>query len=88
MDRSKAPLAMMEQLAMVLVFAIAAAVCVQVFAYSGKGSARMEQENEVLSAMRIVADAVRAEDAGILSSYGISFVPGNDVSRTDRKSVV
>lgn len=34
--RSKAPLALMEQLMMVLTFALAAAVCVQVFALSDK----------------------------------------------------
>lgn len=36
--RSKAPLALMEQLVMVLVFALAAALCVQVFVLSGQTS--------------------------------------------------
>ena len=36
--RSKAPLALMEQLVMVLVFALAAALCVQVFGLSGQTS--------------------------------------------------
>lgn len=40
--RSKAPLALMEQLAMILVFAVAAALCLQAFALSN----RMSQANE------------------------------------------
>ena len=38
--RSKAPLVLMEQLIMVLVFAIAAALCLRMFVSSGKLSQR------------------------------------------------
>ncbi|MDD3347746.1 hypothetical protein [Oscillibacter sp.] len=42
--RSKAPLALMEQLVMVLVFALAAALCMQVFALSD----RISRQNETM----------------------------------------
>lgn len=35
-ERSKAPLALMEQIIMILVFALASAVCLQAFVYSDK----------------------------------------------------
>ena len=44
--RSKTPLALMEQLVMVLVFALAAAVCLQIFAFSNQRSRRNEAVSE------------------------------------------
>ena len=44
-ERSKAPLALMEQIIMILVFALAAAVCLQAFVYANGLSTRGEKEN-------------------------------------------
>lgn len=44
-ERSKAPLALMEQIIMILVFALTAAVCLQAFVYSNTLSKRGENEN-------------------------------------------
>lgn len=44
-ERSKAPLALMEQIIMILVFALTAAVCLQTFVYSNTLSKRGENEN-------------------------------------------
>ena len=44
-ERSKAPLALMEQIIMILVFALAAAVCLQAFVYANGLSGRGEKEN-------------------------------------------
>ena len=42
--KNKAPLALMEQLVMLLVFALAAALCLQIYALSGKVSRRGEAQ--------------------------------------------
>ena len=44
-ERSKAPLALMEQIIMILVFALAAAVCLQAFVYANGLSTRGEKKN-------------------------------------------
>lgn len=44
-ERSKAPLALMEQIIMILVFALTAAVCLQAFVYSNNLSEQGDQEN-------------------------------------------
>lgn len=44
-ERSKAPLALMEQIIMILVFALTAAVCLQAFVYSNQLSVKGDQEN-------------------------------------------
>lgn len=44
-ERSKAPLALMEQIIMILVFALTAAVCLQAFVYSNTLSKKGENEN-------------------------------------------
>ena len=43
--KSKAPLVMMEQIVMVLIFALAAALCLQTFVLSGNISKRTEELN-------------------------------------------
>ena len=47
-ERSKAPLALMEQIIMILVFALAAAVCLQAFVYANGLSTRGEIEGDTL----------------------------------------
>ena len=55
-ERSKAPLALMEQIIMILVFALAAAVCLQAFVYSNNLSVKGEQENNAASHAQEVAE--------------------------------
>ena len=49
MTRSKAPLAMMEQMVMLLVFALAAALCLQAFVKSDGMSKRGEAYSRICS---------------------------------------
>lgn len=56
--RSKAPLALMEQLMMVLTFALAAAVCVQVFALSDKLSQRNAARDKATVLCQSVAETL------------------------------
>ncbi|MEI3306106.1 MAG: hypothetical protein V8R40_08850 [Dysosmobacter sp.] len=59
--RSKAPLALMEQLVMVLVFALAAALCVQVFVLSGQTSRWNAARDRALSRHRMQRNPQRSE---------------------------
>ena len=53
--RSKAPLALMEQVVMVLVFALATALCLQVFVFSNQVSKRNAAiDHAVLDAKRFL----------------------------------
>ena len=57
--RSKTPLALMEQVIMVLVFALAAALCLQVFLVSGQMSEKnRDTDNAVLLAQNAAATGV------------------------------
>lgn len=58
--RSKAPLALMEQVVMVLVFALAAALCVQAFALSGTMSRRNEARDRALQQAQNVAETLKS----------------------------
>ena len=57
--KNKAPLALMEQLVMVLVFALAATVCVQVFVFSDRMSRRNEQIDRAMLAAQNVAEIAK-----------------------------
>ena len=57
--RSKAPLAMMEQMVMLLVFALAAALCLQAFVKSDEMSKRSEARDRAATLCQNVAEAVR-----------------------------
>lgn len=57
--RSKAPLALMEQLVMVLVFALAAALCVQVFVLSGQTSRWNESRDRALVEAQNAAEILK-----------------------------
>ncbi|MBR2852661.1 MAG: hypothetical protein IKB91_09805 [Anaerotignum sp.] len=61
--RSKTPLVLMEQLVMVLVFAMAAAICLQVFSLSD----RLSKENEARAEAALLAQNTAEE---LKSSYG------------------
>lgn len=71
--RSKAPLALMEQLVMVLVFALAAALCVQAFALSDRLSRQNEIEDHALLQAQNAAEtlkSLRGDGAQAADTYG------------------
>ena len=57
--RSKAPLAMMEQMVMLLVFALAAALCLQAFTKSDALSARSEARDRAVTLIQSSVETVR-----------------------------
>lgn len=64
--KSKAPLVMMEQIVMVLVFALAAALCLQTFVLSGKLSQKTEMQGRAAIEAQNAAEAMKARG---FSSY-------------------
>ena len=60
--KSKAPLVMMEQIVMVLVFALAAAVCLQAFVLSEKISTMTEVKNRAAVEVQNIAEAMKNDD--------------------------
>lgn len=59
MTRSKAPLAMMEQMVMLLVFALAAALCLQAFVKSDSMSKRGEARDRAVVLAQNAAETLR-----------------------------
>ncbi len=57
--KSKAPLALMEQMVMLLVFALAAALCLQAFVLSDKLSRREEARGRAVQVCQSAAEAIR-----------------------------
>ena len=57
--KSKAPLLLMEQMVMLLVFALAAALCVQAFVKSDAISARGEARDQAVIAAQSAAEMIR-----------------------------
>jgi len=57
--KSKAPLVMMEQIVMVLVFALAAALCLQTYVLSGVISKRTEAKNRAVVEAQNVAETMK-----------------------------
>ena len=58
--RSKAPLAMMEQMVMLLVFALAAALCLQAFVKSDAISAQGEARDHAMVEAQSAAEVIRS----------------------------
>ena len=58
--RSKSPLALMEQVLMVLVFALAAALCLRVFAFSDRVSARNEAIDRAVLECQNAAETLKS----------------------------
>lgn len=58
-ERSKAPLALMEQIIMILVFALTAAVCLQAFVYSNNLSEAGDKENLAASHAQEVVETCK-----------------------------
>lgn len=57
--KNKAPLTLMEQLIMILVFALAAAVCLQLFVLSNNMSANMATQEQALVAVQNTAESLK-----------------------------
>lgn len=57
--RSKAPLALMEQMVMLLVFALAATLCLQAFSKSDEISKRVEVRDRAVTLCQSVAEVIR-----------------------------
>ena len=70
--KSKAPLVMMEQIVMVLVFALAAALCLQTFVLSGKISEMTAAQNRAMQEAQNAAEAMKSGD-----TVGETFFDGN-----------
>ena len=77
--KNKAPLALMEQLVMLLVFALAAALCLQIYALSGKVSRRGEAQGHAVTNVQNVAEAMKAY-RGDLTRYSpyLSDIPAGE----------
>lgn len=58
--RSRAPLALMEQMVMILVFALAAALCLQAFVKSDEMSRRGEARDQAALKCQSAAETIRA----------------------------
>lgn len=64
-QRSKAPLALMEQIIMILVFALAAAVCLQAFVYADTLSKQGELRDLAVMRAQEMAECCKAEQGDI-----------------------
>ena len=58
-ERSKAPLALMEQIIMILVFALTAAVCLQAFVHSDSSSKQSSNKDVAVTHAQEVAEYVK-----------------------------
>ena len=71
--RSKAPLALMEQLIMVLVFALAAALCLKAFSSADLRSRQQELRDRAITEGQSMAELIKAKQgdlAGAAAVYG------------------
>lgn len=64
-ERSKAPLALMEQIIMILVFALTAAVCLQAFVYSNQLSKEGERQNIAANYAQEIAEYCKTKKGNI-----------------------
>ena len=62
--RSKAPLALMEQTVMILVFALAAALCLRVFVWSSQMSRHIEARDRAAVEAQCAAEIIKSEGSG------------------------
>ena len=63
--KSKAPLSLMEQLIMLLVFSLAAALCLQVFVLSSQMSRRCDARNQAEITIQNVAEILKASQGDL-----------------------
>ena len=67
--RSKAPLALMEQMIMVLVFALAAALCLRVFVSADSSSQQRELRDRALTEGQSMAELTKANSGNLAFLY-------------------
>lgn len=82
--RSKAPLVLMEQMVMILVFALAAALCLQAFARSDQMSKRSEARDHAVTLCQSVAETIRSNGSNFNTSaeqLGLEFGQGSTMFR-------
>ena len=92
--RSKAPLALMEQSVMILVFALAAALCVQAFVFSDETSKRIDDRDRAAVEAQNAAELLKRRGLGrdddalviieeVAGELGGTFGDGRAVIRYD-----
>lgn len=81
--KSKAPLLLMEQMVMLVVFALAAALCVQAFVRSDASSARNEARDEAVVLCQNAAEAIRHSGNfnEVAEKLGLEFGQGSTMFR-------
>lgn len=57
--KNKAPLSLMEQLCMLLVFALSAALCLQIYVFSAQLSRRLEARGQAVTLVQNAAESVK-----------------------------
>lgn len=85
--KSKAPLMLMEQIVMLLVFAIAAALCVQAFVKSEELSTRSESRDRAVVEVQTAAETLRYYSGDYSrAAEELGYRPGDDgfFARFDR----
>ncbi len=73
--KSKAPLLLMEQMVMLVVFALAAALCVQAFVRSDASSRRSEARDHAVVLCQNAAEVVRASAGDMAAAAALLDVP-------------
>lgn len=69
--KSKAPLVMMEQMVMILVFALAAALCLQAFVLSDRMSAENRARDKAVVLCQNAAEALRASSGDMEAAAAV-----------------
>ncbi|MDE6259260.1 MAG: hypothetical protein K2M42_00090 [Oscillospiraceae bacterium] len=83
--KSKAPLAMMEQIVMLLVFALAAALCLQAFVKSDQMSKRSEARDHAAVLCQNVAETIQHDgdiEAALTRLHGEVYAEDDGVYRS------
>ena len=68
MNRSRVPLVLMEQLMMLLVFALAAAVCLRIFVFSDRASHEVQDRDRAAELVQNTAQVLRHTGGDFLRS--------------------
>lgn len=83
MKRSKAPLALMEQMVMLLVFALAAALCLQAFVHSDASSRRSEARDRAALLCQSAAESIRHTGGDLEAMAEIMDIPPGAYTREE-----
>ncbi len=75
MNRSNAPLVLMEQMVMLLVFALAAALCLQAFARSDADSKRSEARDRAALLCQSMAESLRYTEGDLEAAAEMMDIP-------------